>query len=178
MTSFVAFQLGINVGKRQVKMAFLKDVLENAGFKNVRTILASGNVVFEADEIDPTKLTLNLNVLLTASFGFEIKNIVRTIDEIQKLVNSDPFKEIAVTPATRLYITFLTEPVNSNVHIQYESEDKDFRILRATEREVVSVKTLTEKSGTTDAMQILTKLYGKNITTRNWNTILKIAVIA
>jgi uncharacterized protein (DUF1697 family) len=175
MNTYVAFQLGINVGKRQVKMAKLKELLEKAGYTNVRTLLASGNVVFDTDKNNPKMIADRLHDLLTEAFGFEIKNIVRTIDEIKQLIARDPFKTISVTPATRLYVTFLTDPVMTDLDIPYESENKTYRILQVTDKEVVSVLTVTKNWGSTDAMAILSKTFGKKFTTRNWNTILKIA---
>lgn len=176
MSTYVAFLLGINVGKRKVKMAKLKEVMESSGFENVHTLLASGNVVFESSD-DSKSLTKKLDILLTNKFGFPIKNIVRSMDEIKRLVGSQPFKQIKITSDIRCYITFLSEPHKSSIKIPYQSLEKDFRILSVTDTEVVSVLTLSEKWGTTDAMQILGKEFGRNITTRNWNTIQKIALL-
>jgi uncharacterized protein (DUF1697 family) len=50
--------------------------------------------------------------------------------------------------------------------------------LRVSEREVCSVLTLSPNSGTTKAMDILEKEFGKNVTTRNWNTVIKIAQLS
>jgi len=177
MKRYVAFQLGINVGKRQVKMAVLKEVLEKAGFQNVKTLLASGNVVLDSDETNIASFTSHLNEIMTKQFGFEIKNIVRSAAEIIKLVASDPFKEIQVTSQTRLYITFLSEPQESSLAIPYESAEKDYSILKVTPFEVISVLIVSGRTGTTDAMKILGKEFGRNITTRNWNTLVKFANI-
>ena len=177
MNRYVAFQLGINVGKRQVKMVELRELLEENGYSNVRTLLASGNVVFESDEVSLEKLTEKLDVLMTKHFGFAIKNIVRKFADIKKLVASDPFKHIAVTPLTRLYITFLSDKPITQHTIPHVSPDGGFVILFVTSTEVISYKTLSENSGTTDAMKILVQEFGKNITTRNWNTVKKIAAI-
>ena len=55
---YVAFLRGINVGGHVlIKMADLKKAFEMMGFENVRTILASGNVVFEYDQTDKKALT-------------------------------------------------------------------------------------------------------------------------
>lgn len=178
MNTFVAFQLGINLGKRQVKMADLKKLLEDSGFDNVRTLLASGNVVLDVKESNVQTITNKLDELMSEKFGFAIKNIVRTMDEIKNLINANPFRSIKITAQTRLYVTFLLEPNKTSLKIPYETPEKDFRILQVTDTEVISVKALSEKSGTIEAMQILAKVFGKNITTRNWNTIQKIAAMA
>ena len=93
------------------------------------------------------------------------------------MVASDPFKGITVMPRTRLYVTFLGERPKATLKIPYESPGRDFRILRLGDGALFSVLTLSPTHGTTDAMEILEKEFGKAITTRNWNTIGKIAAI-
>jgi uncharacterized protein (DUF1697 family) len=178
MQTFVAFQLGINLGKRTVKMAELKTAMEEAGYKNVRTLLASGNVVFEASEQDDASLTKKLDALMTEKFGFEIKNIVRSMEEITDLIKQDPFKGITLTPMTRFYVTFLSEPKEPSFRIPYETPEKDYKILMVSNKEVISYLILSEGRRTPDAMMMLAKEFGRNITTRNWNTVRKIAALA
>jgi uncharacterized protein (DUF1697 family) len=56
MTKYVAFLRGINVGGRIIKMADLRICLEKAGFGDVKTILQTGNVIFESDISDTAEL--------------------------------------------------------------------------------------------------------------------------
>src|SRR4051812_37561516 len=106
VTKYLAFLRGINVGGNQiVKMPELKKVLEKLGYKNVKTFLASGNVAFETAKEDFAKdktavLVSLLEQELKKKFGFEILVILRTHQEIQKIIKADPFKDITVTPET------------------------------------------------------------------------------
>jgi uncharacterized protein (DUF1697 family) len=177
MNSFVVFLRGINVGGKTVKMERLKDCLTKAGYRNVRTLLASGNVLLEKEESDASDLKSSLEDVLQKEFGFQIEAFIRTEKEIRDLIQSDPFSGITITPHTRLYVTFLNALPTSTLALPYTSPEKDFTILRVTKREVISVLTLSEKRGTVDAMEILEKEYGKQVTTRNWNTIQKIAAL-
>lgn len=173
--SYVAFLRGINVGgNKKMPMADLKKMLERAGFANVKTLLASGNVLFESPVSDIKKLKDIMGKDMEKTFGFCPDIIIRTKDQIQKLIASDPFKKIKVTPMTRLYVTFLSEKSKSTLKIPYVSPQKDFTILKLTNGEIISVMELIER-GTVDAMEILEKEFGKKITTRNWNTVLKTA---
>ena len=175
MTKFVAFLRGINVGgNKLIKMDDLKKCFASAGFKNVKTILASGNVLFESSNADEDALAKKIADKLKAELGHNVGIQIRSIDEIQKLADRNPFKKIKVTPETRLYITFLPEKPKSKLKIPYTSPDKDFRILEVTNREICSVVDLNLGRGTVEAMSILDKEFGKNITTRNWNTVGKI----
>ena len=175
MSTYVAFLRGINVGgHRRIKMAELRQAFESSGFQKVKTLLATGNVVFESPKTDAQSLTQSIEEKLKATFGYEIDVILRTIEQIQELVDSNPFKAIEVTPDTRLYVTFLSDKPNSRLKIPYESPEKDYKILDVAGGAVYSVLTLAANTRSTDAMAILGKEFGKKITTRNWNTITKI----
>ena len=175
MPTYVALLRGINVGgNKKVPMADLKRFLEKSGYENVKTVLASGNVLFDAAATDIKKLRATIETLLEKKFGFPIPTILRKKDDLAKLVHSAPFKKIRVTPATRLYVTFLTDKRKATLKIPYESPEKDFRILTVSSTEVCSVLELNPNMRSVDSMQILEKEFGKNVTTRNWNTIEKL----
>jgi uncharacterized protein (DUF1697 family) len=108
------------------------------------------------------------------AFGREIGVLVRKVEELRRLAEANLFVGVKVTAQTRLYVTFLAEKDQSSLKIPYESPDKNFKIIRASGREVCSVATLSPSSRTVDLMSILEKEFGRKITTRNWNTIEKI----
>src|SRR5690606_21741537 len=74
-----AFLRGINLGKRQMKMAELKSCLEAAGFSEVKTILASGNVRLEADGPEAA-LREKLERTISEKFGFGVGVVLRSED--------------------------------------------------------------------------------------------------
>jgi uncharacterized protein (DUF1697 family) len=170
-----AFLRGINVGGHAaVKMDDLRKTFESLEFANVKTVLASGNVLFEIAPADTAALTMKIEQKLKKAFGWDIGVILRTFKEIQRIMDSNPFKKIPVTPQTRLYITFLSEKPGKIFPVPFESPKKDFRILGVSDTEVLSVLTLSPESQTTDLMSYIEKEFGRKITTRNWNTIVKI----
>jgi uncharacterized protein (DUF1697 family) len=174
-TGYVAFLRGINLGgHKQVKMDELRAMFESMGFNRVRTLINSGNVLFETRGAAKSNLTRRIEQQLKLTFGHEIAVILWTIGEIQDLVGSNPFKKVKITPNTRLYVTFLYDKPKSSIKIPYETPEKDFKILSVLDGAVLSVVTLMPKRGTTEAMSVLEKEFGKRITTRNWNTITKI----
>jgi uncharacterized protein (DUF1697 family) len=185
---YAAFLRGINVGgNKKVPMSELKKCLEKLGYENVKTLLNSGNVIFETKKTNPISLTKTIESTLEKTFGFKIKTMIRSLEEIEKLIESNPFKGIKVTPNTRLYVTFLSEAggaspdkgsgvrkgAKERLKLPYTTPDKAYKILKATDTEVCSVLTVTPNSRSVDAMDILEEEYGSNVTTRNWNTIVK-----
>ncbi len=174
MTKYAAFLRGINVGgNKPVKMDELKKIFKSLGFVNAKTILASGNVLFEAKHQKANILAGKIEKCLKKNFGSEINVIVRLLDELQNLIDQNPFSGINLTPDKRFYVTFLSAEPQSKLNIPYESPDKSFRIFRVTEKDICSVLTITDQSNTIDLMGIIEKEFGKKVTTRNWNTIMK-----
>jgi uncharacterized protein (DUF1697 family) len=173
---YAAFLRGINVGGHApIKMADLKVAFENMGFENVRTVLASGNVVFETVKKKPALLAKEIGAGLKKAFEKDIAVAVRGLDDLKKLQSSDPFKGITVTPSTRLYVTFLSEKTRPRtISIPYSAPEGEFRILKATAGEVISAVDLAKGKGTPEAMLVLEREFGSNLTTRNWNTVLKV----
>lgn len=95
--------------------------------------------------------------------------------DLRKLQTSEPFKGIKVTPDIRLYVTFLSGKSGPcTLAIPYATPQHEFRVLSATATEVFSVLDLSKGRGTPEAMSVLEKEFGSAVTTRNWNTVLRI----
>ena len=173
---YCGFLRGINVGGNVlIKMADLKKIFEKMDFKNVQTILASGNIIFETEMADKKKLTDEIEMELKKIFKKEIQIVLRSLDELNKLQKVEPFKNIKVTPDIRRYVTFFSEKTKAKtITIPYSSGLGEFSIIEATPLEVFTVLDLSKGKGTVDYMSFLEKEFGPKITTRNWNTIEKI----
>ena len=88
-------------------------------------------------------------------------------------MNNRPFKNIICTKETRLYVSFLRKHMQPRLKIPWESQDNSFRIIEIKEKTVFSVLDLSI-SKTPKSMEALERYFGKDITTRNWNTIERI----
>jgi len=171
---YIALLRGINIGPHhKIPMADLRETLGKMGFQNVKTLLNTGNVVFEAAQADEKLLAEKLAAHLQSTFGFPVPVIIRTADGIEELIAANPFEGVNVTKKTRLYATFLPNVPASGLSVPYTSLDGAYQIISILHKTVFSVLDL-DKSGSVDAMKILEKEFGKNITTRNWNTVVKI----
>jgi len=175
MISYIAFLRGINVGgNKKVSMDRLGKAFESLGFENVKTLLASGNVLFETRTSDARALSETIEQKIKQTFGLDVHVILRTRRDIQKLVGFKPFENIRVTPRTRLFVSFLSEKPRTTLKIPYQSPDRSFRILRLIGCDVCSVLTLGPQwAKNLRQMDILEREFGKKITTRTWNTVQK-----
>lgn len=173
--TYVALLRGINVGgHHKVPMADFRIEMEEMGFKNVITLLNSGNVIFEGDSIQELKIEEKISIHLERFFGFSIPVLIRKSEEIVELINANPFENIEATKDTRFYVTFLKQPAESQLTLPWISEDQSFRILDIRNRAICSVLDLSV-TATPKGMESLEKIFGNDITTRNWNTVNRIA---
>lgn len=169
---YIAFLRGMNVGgHHKITMQDLKKMFEDMGMSDVQTILASGNVIFTTKIIESNKLQKKVEESLKSNLGYPISVIIRTQEQMHDLVRSEPFSDIKTDADTRLYVSFLSTPPTTSVRINSDY----FQVISISDTEVCSVLQLNPHMGSTDGMNILEKHFGKDITTRNWNTILKIA---
>jgi uncharacterized protein (DUF1697 family) len=174
--SYVAFLRGINVGGNTlISMADLKRAFSSLGFKNVQTVLASGNVLFEAASSDAAALTRKIEQKLKSSFGADITVLLRTGEELLSLIALNPFKTAKISPQTRLHVSFLAPGVEHSLKVSQQLKGTPFLIFRAAPGELCSVVEPAPKQGTPELMRVLEKEFGKKITTRTWNTLERIA---
>jgi len=177
-SAYVAFLRGINVGGNTlISMDDLKKAFASLGFANIRTVLASGNVVFETSEKNPAVLTTKIEQKLKTRFGFDITVIVRTAEQINVLVASKPFKKTKVTAQTRLHVTFLPPSVDGGLKVSERLKGPGYETVRVSEGELCSVVEVSANGGTSDLMKVLEKQFGRKITTRTWNTVERIGKI-
>jgi uncharacterized protein (DUF1697 family) len=172
-----AFLRGINVGgHHKLPMAELRNQLAAIGCEQVQTLLNSGNVVFEINQTNRRNLEASIEKHLFQSFNFVVPVILRTHAELAGLVQQNPFNAVNIHKDIRLYVSFLRNEPKIQLTLPYYSNDRGFYIISVSNRIICSVLDLSVTK-TPKGMDELEKLFGKNITTRNWNTILKIVAL-
>jgi uncharacterized protein (DUF1697 family) len=169
MVTYAAFLRGVNSGLNPtIKMDVLKKAFEGLGFESVKTVIASGNVIFDAEATDENDLEQTIENALPKAIGFASATIVYKLTDLKRLVKLDAFKGIKLTPSTRLFVTFLKKPARASQKLS----SNRFKIIKRSGRALFSVLDL---AGTTpELMKILDKEFGKTNTTRSWKTIEKI----
>lgn len=174
---YAAFLRGINVGGNTlIKMEDLRKAFESYGYRDVKTVLASGNVIFNAPMEDTKALSRNLARKLQESFKHDILVIVRSIDDLRKLDALQPFKNVEVTPQTRLFVTFIAE---NNKHRDRSDRSKrdGFQIMQISDDTICSALDYQPGVDAVLMMSTIEKEFGKKVTTRSWNTITRILKI-
>ncbi|HAY33666.1 MAG TPA: DUF1697 domain-containing protein [Bacteroidetes bacterium] len=171
---YAAVLRGINVGgHHKIPMAELCREFNVLGFTNVSTLLNSGNVIFDTDSDSPEKTVIKIENRLQKTFGFPVPVILRDAGEIQEIIKLEPFKKIKITKDIRLYVSFLKHPYKNEMKLPHISENGSFSIIEVYKNNLFSVLDISTGK-TTKGMEELEKLFGKEVTTRNWNTVNKI----
>jgi len=106
MTDYVALLRGVNVGGVTIKMADLAEVVRGLGYTDVKTVLASGNVLFTTRDAASTAKQA-LESALRERFGYEAWVHVLTVDAIRKIIAAYPYPR---SPERHAYVVFVVKP--------------------------------------------------------------------
>src|SRR5712691_3702418 len=107
MPRYAAFLRGVM--PTNCKMPALRAAFEAAGSEDVKTVLGSGNVAFDAKKAPDEALAKKAEAAMQKELGRVFPAIVRSIDELQALLDSDPYRDFEIAPDAKRVVTFLRE---------------------------------------------------------------------
>jgi len=169
MPRYVAFLRGVS--PMNARMPQLKQCFETAGFSNVRTLLSSGNVVFDARSSSAAALERRAEKAMQSQLGHAFGTIVRPAEYLQSFIESEPFAEFRLPQAAKKVVTFLRSPVETTLELPIERNGAS--VLKSTGSEVLCAYVPGPKGPV--FMSLLERTFGKNITTRTLDTVRKCA---
>ncbi len=113
MTRYVALLRGINVNGITISMADLADEFHELGFTDVKTVLASGNVIFTidsplADKADTAALKARIEAALSTRFEYEAWIVLVDAESLDRIVRAYPFN--ADRDGWHSYVMFSSDP--------------------------------------------------------------------
>ncbi len=176
MSTCIALIRGINVGKnKRVAMADLRGMMADLGHTNVRTLLNSGNVVFQSRNSNLAKLAASVESAITATCGISAAVTVTTARELDFIVKENPLLQ-AVDDHARHLVAFVAHPKHLEAVRPMLKEAWLPDALAITERAAY----LWCASGILESKLLLTfsQKAGTTVTTRNWATVLKLQAAA
>ena len=173
MPIYIGFLRGINVGgHKKIKMAQLREALTNRGLTNLITYIQSGNLVFKSDIKQINKLENLISKTIHDDFGFDVPVIIRTKDELQGILDNNPFENSLKYDPQLFCVSMLSQtPTCENIELL---NSKDFSpelyIIQGNNIYLYPANGLA-KSKMSHAL-FETKLKVR-ATTRNWRTLNK-----
>lgn len=172
---YIALMRGINVGGHIVKMERLRALFTEIGLVNVRSYIQSGNVFFESDRTDSDALAQEIVAHLAAELGYAVPTVLRTVEEVERLLARDPFAHIESTPDRRFCIVFTDTPIPHDLTMPAASPKGDMEIVGADGRDAFVVWHLINgRPPASSADTWLTRTLGGRTTTRFFHTTAKI----
>jgi len=155
------------------KMPALAEALRAAGLRDVKTLLSSGNVVFSGTG-STRSLEKKCEAAMEKHLGRSFMTFVRPIAELEALIEADPFAGRRLASGSKKVVTFLhaapAQPPALPVALH------DARILALLGRELFSVYVPGPKGPV--FMSLIERTFGKEVTTRTWETLRKVCAAA
>ena len=170
---YVALLRGINVGGNTlIKMAELRDCVAALGHGEVRTYIASGNVLFESGERSGAKLDVPLERAIEQHFGLSVRVVVRSAAEIARIARAVPAEWIGDADL-RVTVAFLLRGTTANdVARTLSPKDGIDEVVTAPGAVIWSTP---RHALTRSGLRIVGKPVYRQMTLRNLNTTLKLA---
>lgn len=169
MPRYVAFLRGVS--PMNARMSELREAFESAGFTNVKTVLSSGNVVFDARAASETALERKAEAAMMKRLGRSFLTIIRSQDSLRQLLGTDPYADFRVEKDAKRIVTFLrTAPATK---LALPTGRDGARILAHDDRSAFTVYVRTPKGPV--FMTLIEETLGDEVTTRTWDTVTKVA---
>lgn len=169
----VALLRGVNVGGITVKSAPLAAVFVGLGYSSVRTVLASGNVVFDADGASPTAVKADIERALETAFGYDAWIVLSTQSHVRDVVEAFPFPEV---DDRQPYVVFGSDAAVLDELADFAAAETDSAVERIVTGDGVLYWDLPRGSSTdtTFAKRSARPRYRSSTTTRNLRTLRKL----
>ena len=179
MTTFVAFLRGIGPTNPNMRNEKLREAFEQLGYQHVRSVISSGNIIFDAPMASTAKLEETIEQQLQSVLQIPGRTIIRSQAELQALVQRQPFGNQQHSPKQYLTVTFLKDR-NADIPLLLPKDNDAKRFgVRGADTRVSAVFCVTDTTAnkTPNLMVWLEKQLGKDITTRTWKTIERVVKV-
>lgn len=177
-STYIALLRGINVnGQKIIKMDHLKSIFESLPVEQVRTYIQSGNVVFQSAEASTEKLRSDIESGLKQALGYEVDVVVRTKDELKLTIERNPFGDGASAEEGKVYVSFLAKEPSAEAAVVLASFQSDVDEYRLAGHDV-HIRCRGQYGKSLFSNNFLEKKLGVTATTRNWQTVNKLASMA
>ncbi len=155
--------------RKRVVMADLRSMAESLGFEHVRTLVSSGNMVFETREGDISGIETRLETTFEKTFGRFVPIIVRTAEAWRRLATANPFPIESAATSDQVAVRVMRKPVAAETIVS-------LRHAAAPEEKVEIVDgdpwVFFSREGPNS--RLLAAMNNKRLgvgTSRNWNTV-------
>ena len=168
MPTYAAFLRGVS--PLNAKMSELRECFATAGLTNVKTVLGSGNVVFDTRSSTPETLRRKLETAMGKHLDKTFATTVRPLAQLESLLAADPFQDFRLPAQAKRIVTFLYAKPTLRLKLPIEFDGASILCTRGTE--IFSAYVPSPKGPV--FMNLIEKTFGKELTTRTWDTLGKV----
>ena len=174
MTTHIALLRAINVGGRSIAMPALCELFAKLGFPGARSLLQSGNVVFQSAARSGGELERLLEAGTRERFGLEVDYVVRSAKEWEAVVAANPFPADAKRDPGHLLVVCMKHAPKASDVSSLQVAIRGREVVRARGQQLYCV--YPDGVGRSKlTLSLIEKSLGTRGTGRNWNTVLKLA---
>jgi uncharacterized protein (DUF1697 family) len=171
---YIAFLRAVNVGgHNKIKMDDLKKLVVSLGYRDVETVIQSGNLIFETSERNIKSITDKTEKKLKEFMKKEIKVFVRKNSELLKIVRDNPFGKTKADDKAKTYVFFMYEEPSAGIKIPFKSASGDVNVFKKIDQNVFIIVNKTPGKASSPN-NLIEKTFGIPATARNWNVVCKI----
>jgi len=169
MPRYVALLRGVS--PVNAKMPELRRCFEAAGFTNVKTVLASGNVVFDSTLRSDAAVERKAEQAMESNLDRAFYPIVRSVTALERLLTDDAFARHKIPADAKRVVTFMRDDRAPKTRLPHSADDAS--VLCQIGREVFTAYIPSDKGPV--FMKLIERTFGKDVTTRTWETVKKCA---
>lgn len=180
MKTYISMLRGINVGKnKRIKMDELKILFKSLDFKDVKTYIQSGNIIFKSLNPDSSDLSNKIESKIREVYDFDVSVIIRTEEEFKNVMEYTPFKK---EDEKQLYVTFLSEIPFKNlieditINLAHKTQNKSYKF--SISQKEIYLLLPGGYANTRLNNDYFEKKLKVSSTTRNWRTVKNLFDIA
>jgi len=173
----VALLRAVNVGRRTVAKDALREAFARAGGRNVRTFMASGNVLFEAPPGRVEAIASGAGRRLATVLGTAPVVMVRTGSEIAALLRRGPFAGADAPRLVKRYIVFLADEPRRRPRLPVRDAGEALDLVHVSKRECWVVSGRKPNGWYGFPVAFVERAVGATGTARNWSTLTKLAAL-
>lgn len=171
--TYIALLRGINLGGHKiVRMEQLRKAFADLGFEDVKTYIQSGNVVFRSSRQSCESLAKRIEEKVLRQFGFPVPVVVKTADEIGKVIKNNPLLKEKGIDLSKLHVTFLScapEKISFKTLDTIATAPDQFRC--SSQAIYLHLRCPNGYHETKLGNNVLGKMLKVGTTTRNWKTV-------
>jgi uncharacterized protein (DUF1697 family) len=177
MSVYVALLRGINVGgHNKVNMSDLRDLFAELGCQDTITYIQSGNIIFKAETREQSSIEKAIKERIIGKFAVNVEVIVKSREELSKIVAETPFKVTNLATGEKIYLTIFSKKPSDDLIKKLNKVDGhgDKILLDDTAAYILCKKGYSE---TVYGNNFIEKTLGVIATTRNLLTMQKLEIV-